>query len=100
MPSLLPRLAMALAEQAKDPPLLRDIADLLDRLAPESLATEIALLRARAIDLEHPDDPAALERVDPDIAAAIRRLRGTQDPEALFRRGKPKAAPKRRKKGG
>ncbi|SFK95549.1 tetratricopeptide repeat protein [Falsiroseomonas stagni] len=99
-PPLLPHLAMALAEQAKDPPLLRDIADLLDRLAPQILATEIALLRARAIDLEHPDDPAALERSDPDIAAAIRRLRGTQEPEALFRRGKPKAAPKRRKKGG
>jgi hypothetical protein len=62
------------------------------------MATEIALLRARAIDLEHPDDPAALERVEPDIVAAVRRMRGVTDPEALFRRGKGNGTEKKRKR--
>jgi hypothetical protein len=81
--------------------LLRDIADLLSRHSPVHLATEIALMRARALDLENPDDPAALERVDPDVAAAVRRIRGVTRSDELFRSGPSKAAKaRRRRKGG
>ncbi|MBF0333843.1 MAG: hypothetical protein HQL40_09400, partial [Alphaproteobacteria bacterium] len=38
---------------------LRDVADLLEARRGEELATEIRLLRARATDLDHPDDPGA-----------------------------------------
>jgi tetratricopeptide (TPR) repeat protein len=84
----------ALARTLTDAALLRDLVDLLDRLLPDGLATERALIRARILDLEHPNDAAALEGVDPDIAAAVRRLRGETDPEVLFRRnaGRPQAA--------
>ena len=95
----------ALARTLADAALLRDLTDLLDRLLPDGLATERALIRARILDLEHPNDAAALEGVDPDIAAAVRRLRGETDPEVLFRRnagrtqaatGAPKAGSKGR----
>jgi hypothetical protein len=75
----------AIARGDTTPELARDTADMLSQR--RILPTESALLRARAIDLEDPDNPAALERVDPDIAAAIRRIRGVTDPDELFRRG-------------
>ncbi len=91
----------ALVRAVPDAALLRDIADPLDARLPDALTTERALIRARILDLEHPDDPAALEGVDPDVAAAIRRLRGETDPEALFRRngGRKPAGAATRKTG-
>jgi len=61
-----------------DPGLLRDIADLLAARLPEATATEQALLRAAALRRERPDDPAALQRVDPDIATAVDRMLGVR----------------------
>ncbi len=107
--TLLRETVNSLARTLADTALLRDIVDLLDARLPDALTTERALIRARILDLEHPGDEAALEGVDPDIAAAVRRLRGETDPEVLFRRnagraqtggGAPKARGAARKKRG
>lgn len=87
----------ALLRELTDPALLRDIADLLDAHVPDALVTERKLLRARALDLERPDDLAALEREDPDIATAVRRLRGVTDPKALSATAARPVKPRKRK---
>jgi len=88
-----------LAESVTDPALLGDIAGLLKRRLPAETAAERALLEAAALRLEKPDDPAALERVDPDVATALERIRGPSPkpaPKAPSRR-KRGSTPKRRK---
>ncbi len=81
----------ALAAAVTDAALLRDLAAMLAARHPRLAQRFAALFEARATDLEHPGDPAALERFDPDIVTAIRRLRGVRAAEEA-----PAAAPRRR----
>jgi tetratricopeptide (TPR) repeat protein len=60
-----------LAWQVTDPALLRDIAALLEQRLPSETATERAILDARARLLENPNDPAAVERLDPDVVMGL-----------------------------
>ncbi len=85
-----------LVQQLENPALLRDITENLEHLAGHAQATQAAMLRARALELENPNDPAALERVDPDIVAALRRRRGITAPEELY--PQPGPPPRRRKR--
>ncbi|WP_375767200.1 tetratricopeptide repeat protein [Archangium gephyra] len=88
------------AEQVTDPALLRDIAALLERHLPSDTAAERALLDAAARRVERPDDPAALERVNPDIATALDRLLGVgpkPPSKTPQRRSKRNGAPRRKK---
>jgi len=93
---ILPRLAQQLA----DPALLRDIAALLEQRLPSETMAERALLEAAARRAENPDDPAALERVDPDLATALERMFGTDAKPATkapSRHGKRSGGPRRKK---
>jgi len=89
-----------LAKQVNDPALLRDIAVLLERRLPSETVAERALLDAAARRAEKPDNPEALERVNPDIATALDRLLGVGPQPASktpARRSKPSGAPRRKK---
>ena len=59
-----------------DPALLRDLSALLAERLPDRTVALRALLDAVALRRERPDDPAALQRVDPDVATAIDRVLG------------------------
>jgi tetratricopeptide (TPR) repeat protein len=65
-----------LAQRVSDPALLRDIAALLEQRLPSETKAERALLEAAARRAENPDDPAALERMDPDVVKALERVLG------------------------
>ncbi len=89
-----------LAQQLTDSALLRDIAALLEQRLPSETMAERALLEAAARRAESPDDPAALERVDPDIATVLERMFGADsqsDAKARPRRGKRSGGPRRGK---
>jgi tetratricopeptide (TPR) repeat protein len=89
-----------LARELTDPALLRDIAALLEQRLPSETMAERALLEAAARRAENPDDPAALERVDPDIATVLERMLGTgSKPSATARprRGRRTSEPRRKK---
>jgi hypothetical protein len=89
-----------LTEWVTDPALLRDIASLLEQRLPSETVAERALLEAAARRAEKPDDPSALERVDPDIATVLERISGAAlEPtsKAPPRRGKRGGAPRRKK---
>jgi tetratricopeptide (TPR) repeat protein len=60
-----------LAQRVADPALLRDIAALLEQRLPSETAAERAILDARARLLEDPNDPAAVERLDPDLVMGL-----------------------------
>lgn len=63
-----------LAAKLTDAGLLKDLAGLLRDELPPSYATRAALMEAAALFHAAGRDPAALQRVDPDIALAIRRV--------------------------
>ena len=95
--ALLKAVLGALIPRLTDPGLLRDIADLLAARMPEATATEQALLRAAALRRERPDDPAALQRVDPDIATAVDRMLGvTFAPAKPPRRRSPRGTARKK----
>lgn len=79
-----------LAAQLTDPGLLTDVAGLLREELPPPYATRAALMEAAALFHASGRDPASLQRVDPDIALAIRRVWMPEPAEA------PPSAPKRR----
>lgn len=83
-----------LVQQVNDPGLLRDIAALLEQRLPSETTTERALLEAAALRAKRRDDPAALERVDPDIRTALDRVQGVGHTPA------PPSPPRRGKRGG
>jgi hypothetical protein len=66
----------ALARGLQDPGLLRDIARRVAERMPPETESLCQLLEAAARYAESGGDPRSLERVDPDIAMAIRRTRG------------------------
>ncbi len=79
-----------LAAKLTDAGLLKDLAGLLrDELSPR-YATRAALMEAAALFHAAGRDPAALQRVDPDIALAIRRVWMPEPAET------PPSTPKRR----
>jgi tetratricopeptide (TPR) repeat protein len=63
-----------LAQWVADPALLRDIAALLEQRLPSETAAERAILDARARLLENPNDPAAVERLDPDLVMGLEHV--------------------------
>jgi hypothetical protein len=69
----------------QDAGLLRDIATHLAHSLPTDTAAEQALLTAAALYIEGGGADSALERVDPDIAAAIKRTRGKRDAKDVAR---------------
>ena len=76
----------------KDPGLLRDLADLLEEQDGTAHQSQIDALRARAQDIEGGGQPAALERVDPDLARMLTALREPDPlPTALPRADDPAA---------
>ena len=75
----------------RDPALLRDIAELLDREFTALANGSSTLLRSLADLDEASDQQATLARMDPDLAKAIRRIRGLPDETA---------APARRRSSG
>lgn len=79
-----------LAAQLTDPGLLTDVAGLLREELPPPYATRAALMEAAALFHASGRDPASLQRVDPDIALAIRRVWMPEPAEA------PPSTPKRR----
>lgn len=79
-----------LAAQLTDPGLLTDVAGLLREELPPPYATRAALMEAAALFHAAGRDPASLQRVDPDIALAIRRVWMPEPAEA------PPSTPKRR----
>lgn len=79
-----------LAAQLTDPGLLTDVAGLLREELPSPYATRAALMEAAALFHASGRDPASLQRVDPDIALAIRRVWMPEPAEA------PPSTPKRR----
>lgn len=86
-----------LAAKLTDPGLLKDLAGLLRDELPPRYATRAALMEAAALFHAAGRDPAALQRVDPDIALAIRRVwmpEPAKPPPA-----KPKGRTSRKKKG-
>lgn len=89
-----------LARLLNDPALLRDIAALLEQRMPSETVVERTLLEAAAQRAESPDDPAVLERVDPDIAIAVERMLGAA-PQGVSKkqpqRGKSGSRPRRKK---
>lgn len=78
----------ALARQGTDPALLRDIVLLLEQRLPLETELERMLLEAAAQRAENPDDPAALERVDPDISTLMQLYRPTIPTKPLPSRSK------------
>ncbi len=89
-----------LAQRVTDPALLRDIAALLEQRLPSETKAERALLEAAARRAESPDDPAALERMDPDVVTALERVLGISpqpDSKPPPRRGKRSGTPRRKK---
>jgi tetratricopeptide (TPR) repeat protein len=89
-----------LANQATDSALLRDIIALLEQRLSSETAVERALLEAAARRAEMPDDPAALERVDPDVATALGHVFGNAPKTASKlpkRRSKRSGTPRRKK---
>jgi tetratricopeptide (TPR) repeat protein len=90
----------SLAQRVTDPALLRDIAALLEQRLPSQTTAERALLEAAALRAERPDDPAALERVDPDVVTALERVLGASPKPASKpppRRGQRSGTPRRKK---
>jgi hypothetical protein len=79
--------------QVTQPALLRDIAALLERRLPSDTVSERALLEAGARRWESPDFFATLERLDPDMAVWLQRLRGISPKPAS------KPPPRRGKRG-
>lgn len=57
-----------LASNLRDAGLLRDLADFLQEQGADAQRARIDALRGRALSLESGGDPAALERIDPDLA--------------------------------
>ena len=75
---LLEQVVQHLTRDLADPAVLRDIAALLAAQHPAPLATGRAMLEAAALRRENPDDPTALQRLDPDIAMAVDRVLGSR----------------------
>jgi hypothetical protein len=87
----LPDLISGFAETARDPGLLRDVAELLsETLAPQA-ARSGALLRDLANVDEARDAETVLARLDPDRVTLIRRLRGLPGSESKPSRKKRQA---------
>jgi tetratricopeptide (TPR) repeat protein len=83
--AILRRTTADLAGRLQDAGLLRDIATHLAHSLPTDTAAEQALLTAAALYIEGGGADSALERVDPDIAAAIKRTRGKRDAKDVAR---------------
>ncbi|NMO20059.1 tetratricopeptide repeat protein [Pyxidicoccus fallax] len=83
-----------LIQQVSDPALLRDIAALLEQRLPSETAADRALLEAAARRTERPNDPAALERIDPDVITALERVLGIDSKPAS------KSSPRTSKRSG
>ena len=95
--SLLRAVLAALIPRIPDPALLRDLVALLAERLPEGLVTERAMLEAAALRREQPDNPSALQRVDPDIATAVDRMLGFQPaPAQALRRRAPRGTAKKK----
>ncbi len=62
------------AQQCDNSGFLDDLADLLRDTYGDQFSHETALLAATATYHKSGRDPASLERVDPDIATAIKRV--------------------------
>lgn len=83
-----------IATQVTDPGLLSDIAALVRQALPARFATQAAMLDAASLFHAAGRDPASLQRVDPDIAIAIRRVWAVPDeqptpPKKPRRKAKP-----------
>ena len=72
-------LYLVFAQTSLDANLLRRFAGNLRGAFPTETATHQALLDAVALFIEGGSKIGALERVDPDIALVIKRIRGIQD---------------------
>lgn len=76
-----------LVRACDDPGLLGDIADLIPEVFGPESAEEAQRLRTFAAYHAAPDKAAFLQRCDPDLAIAIRRIWGPAEPEGRPDRG-------------
>lgn len=85
-------LTAPLTEHCPDPGLLRDIADLLQAQCGEVAEESATRLRQFADLHAAPDKEAYLQRIDPDLATAMRRIWNLPEPpDTLSKRGRPRA---------
>ena len=90
--SALTSLASTLTRDCKDPGLLRDLADLFSSTVGSSADDATSQLRAFAGLHEAKDPEQYLQTVDPDLAAAMRRIQGLPaPPDSLAKRGRKQA---------
>ena len=77
-------LVNGLATHCDDAGFLEDLADLLTEGFGASAEAEVQRLRAFAKVHAAPDKEAVLQRMDPDLAIAIRRILGLAEPVDLM----------------